>query len=191
MFYHASQTGGIKVLEPRISNHNISLVYFSSKRENVLVYLSNAVEKYCKEKHFQYNGIWSKWGSYGFDKNGILQFEEYYPNALEETYEGVSGFIYSCEKIEQYADFELKIPNAFVSAKKTPVTNCEYIDNALDEILKAQNDGLIKIVRYGDFIQKREKWLKRIVRTEYEEAESHPEYRFFLRDKFPDYLELK
>ena len=40
MFYHASQIPNIQVPEPRISNHNVSLVYFSTKRENVLVYLS-------------------------------------------------------------------------------------------------------------------------------------------------------
>ena len=53
-FFHASQIKGIQVLEPRISNHNFPLIYFSGKRENVLVYLSNAVEKTCKEKNFQY-----------------------------------------------------------------------------------------------------------------------------------------
>ena len=45
MFYHASQIEGITTLEPRVSNHDIPLVYFSTKRENVLVYLSNAIEK--------------------------------------------------------------------------------------------------------------------------------------------------
>ncbi len=35
MFYHASKNADIKVLEPRISNHNLPLVYFSTKRENV------------------------------------------------------------------------------------------------------------------------------------------------------------
>ena len=48
MYYHASSVPGIEVLEPRISNHGIPLIYFSKKRENVLVYLSNAVEKYCR-----------------------------------------------------------------------------------------------------------------------------------------------
>ena len=80
-FFHASQIKGIQVLEPRISNHNLPLIYFSGKRENVLVYLSNAVEKTCKEKNFQYTGIWHKWGSYGFTQDGRLQYEEYYPNA--------------------------------------------------------------------------------------------------------------
>ena len=60
MYYHASQTPKIKELKPRISNHNKPLIYFSNKRENVLVYLSNAIEKYCKENNFNYNGIWSK-----------------------------------------------------------------------------------------------------------------------------------
>lgn len=49
MYFHASQTEKIKILEPRISNHNIPFIYFSDKRENVLVYLSNAVEKFVKK----------------------------------------------------------------------------------------------------------------------------------------------
>lgn len=36
MYYHASQTADIKVLEPRISNHNTPLIYFSTKREIVI-----------------------------------------------------------------------------------------------------------------------------------------------------------
>lgn len=43
MLYHASPTGGLTVLTPHVSNHGRPLVYFSKKRENVLVYLSNAV----------------------------------------------------------------------------------------------------------------------------------------------------
>ena len=71
MYYHASQIKNIKILEPRISNHNKPLIYFSKKRENVLVYLSNAIEKYAKENGFEYNGIFSKWGPYSF-KDGIF-----------------------------------------------------------------------------------------------------------------------
>ena len=40
MLYHASPTGGLTVLTPHVSNHGHPLVYFSKKRENVLVYLS-------------------------------------------------------------------------------------------------------------------------------------------------------
>lgn len=62
MYYHASPIGTIKQLEPRTSNHGVPLVYFSKKRENVLVYLSNAIERYCKETGFSYDGRWEKWG---------------------------------------------------------------------------------------------------------------------------------
>lgn len=44
IYYHASQISGLSILKPHISNHGIPLVYFSKKRENVLAYLSNAIE---------------------------------------------------------------------------------------------------------------------------------------------------
>ena len=95
IYYHASQVDGIFILEPRISNHDVPLIYFSKKRENVLVYLSNAVEKYCKENGFKHEGNYLKWGPYGFTKDGKLYIEEYYPNASINTYKNVSGYIYT------------------------------------------------------------------------------------------------
>ncbi|MDE6589031.1 MAG: hypothetical protein K2K53_01530, partial [Oscillospiraceae bacterium] len=113
MYYHASPTPGIQVLEPRISNHNTPLIYFSKKRENVLVYLSNSVEKFCRDTGYAHAGKWTKWGPYGF-KNGILRLDEYYPNALAETYAGVSGYIYCADSIQE-AGQDIAIPAAAVS----------------------------------------------------------------------------
>ena len=79
MYYHASQTADIKALEPRVSNHNRPLIYMSTKRENALVYLRNAIEKCCREHGFAHEGKWHKWGPYGFTKEGLLSLEEYYP----------------------------------------------------------------------------------------------------------------
>lgn len=190
MYYHASPVKGIHVLEPKISNHNIPLIYFSNKRENVLVYLSNAVEKFCRENNFSYHGTWSKWGPYGFDSEGKLQYEEYYPNALEETYKGVSGYIYFCADIEEKIDFELNISNVFVSQKCVGISGCEYVMDAYSEILQAEKKGLLKIVRFDDFISEREQWLCRIIKEEYDGAADHPEYRFFLENKFKTIISL-
>ena len=184
MYYHASPTGGIKRLEPGISNHGIPLVYFSKKRENVLVYLSNAVEKYCKETGFSYDGQWEKWGPYGFDENGLLQLEEYYPNALEKTYKGVSGYIYRAGSIVE-ADLDLRIPDAAASSLPVDIDAVEYVPDAYEAILQAEKDGLITILRYEDMSEKMREWVDKTIREEFENAASHPEYRHFLMGNFP------
>lgn len=187
MYYHASQVKGIVQLKPHVSNHGIPLIYFSKKRENVLVYLSNAIEKYCRETGFSYDGEWEKWGSYGFTKDGRQRLEEYYPNALISTYKGVSGYIYSVKAIID-SGFEVQIPDAATSAESVDVTDVEFIPDAYEAILQAEKDGLITIVRYEEMSDKMREWNQRIIKEEYEKAEGHPEYRHFLCGNFPDII---
>ena len=185
MFYHASQTPNITLLQPRVSNHNTPLIYFSEKRENVLVYLSNAVEKYCRETGFVHHGPWQKWGPYGFDREGRLQIQEYYPNALADTYQGVSGYIYRAEALEPW-DFPLEIPHAAVSVVPVPVAGCEFVPDALEAILQAEREGLISILRYEQLSPEFQAWNRTTItiQEEYENAQDHPEYRHFLEGKF-------
>ena len=189
MYYHASQVKDIKELEPRISNHGVPLIYFSKKRENVLVYLSNAVEKYCKETGFEYNGIWSKWGPYGFEKDGRQRLEEYYPNALEKTYKGVSGYIYYTDSIKD-SGFELQIPDAATSSVPVIVEGYEYVHDAYEAILEAEKNGLITVMRYEQMPEKMREWNIRTIKEEYENAKDHPEYRHFLKGNFPELFTL-
>ena len=188
MYYHASPTGGIKRLEPRVSNHGVPLIYFSRKRENVLVYLSNAVEKYCRETGFVYDGRWQKWGPYGFDKNGVQRLEEYYPDALEKTYRGVSGYIYRADRIKE-ADFELHIPDAAVSRTPVDVDGVEFVPDAYEAILQAEQAGLLTVLRYEDMPERMQAWNRKTIREEYAAAGDHPEYRYFLKGNFPDILQ--
>lgn len=187
MYYHASQTPGIAKLEPRISNHGVPLIYFSKKRENVLVYLSNAIEKYCRETGFSYDGTWQKWGPYGFEKDGRLQLQEYYPDALRKTYQGVSGYIYSVEAIPE-SDFPLQIPDAAVCRVPVEVARVEFIPDAYEAILRAEREGRITICRYPDMPDSMRAWLARTTQAEYDSAADHPEYRHFLRGMFPEML---
>ena len=182
MYYHASQTPSIRVLEPRISNHNTPLVYFSKKRENTLVYLSNAVEKFCRSAGFAHSGRWTKWGPYGF-KNGILQLDEYYPNALEETYAGVSGYIYRADSIQE-APQEIQIPDAAVSAVPVPVDGVEFVPDAYAAILDAEHRGLISVTRYENQSEAMLAWIRKTIQEEYDSAGEQPEYRHFLKHKF-------
>lgn len=187
MYYHASPTGGIAQLEPHISNHGVPLIYFSRKRENVLVYLSNAIEKYCKETGFSYHGKWQKWGPYGFNQDGRLRLEEYYPNALISTYQGVSGYIYSTEAITD-SGFAVRIPDAATSSIPVKVLHTEYVPDAYQAILQAEQEGLITILRYAEMSDKKREWIERTIKDEYEGAAEHPEYRHFLERNFPHIL---
>lgn len=182
MYYHASQTAGIKVLEPRISNHRVPLIYFSKKRENTLVYLSNAIEKFCRDTGYVHTGKWTKWGPYGF-KNGILQLDEYYPNALEETYAGVSGYVYHTNSIQE-AERDIAIPDAAVSAAPVPVDGVEFVPDAYESILDAERKGLIFLRRYENLPESMLAWLRKTIQEQYDSAEDQPEYRYFLKNKF-------
>ena len=115
-----------------------------------------------------------------------LQYEEYYPNALADTYKGVSGYIYSCNHLEKCEKGNIGIPDVYVSSVPVKVDFCEYIEDAYTELLLAEEKGLIKIVRYEKFIQKGEAWLRKVIREEYENNFDHPEYQFFLKCKFSE-----
>ena len=184
MYYHASKTAGIKMLEPRVSEHGVPLVYFSKKRENVLIYLSNAVEKYCRETGFEYSGSFSKWGPYGFGADGRLRLEEYYPDALVKTYSGVSGYIYRVDHICP-AELDIRIPDAAVSAISVKVTSVEFVPDAYEAILDAERRELITVLRFKDLSDRQREWIGNTICKEYAQAADHPEYRFFLRENFP------
>lgn len=182
MYYHASPVAGLSVLEPRVSEHGLPLIYFSEKRENVLVYLSNAIEKFCQENGFEHEGPWEKWGPYGFEHDGRLRLEEYYPQALSETYRGVSGWIYTAETLEE-SGFLTKIPFVVTSEKPVSVTGAEYVPDAYEAILSAEKEGKIVLKRYGDFSEAERKRITAMLSQEYENNEGKPEYRAFLKQK--------
>lgn len=183
-YYHASQTPGLTVLEPRVSNHGTPLVYLSSKRENVLVYLSNAVEKHCREIGSSHTGPWEKWASYGFSK-GKLVLEEYWPDATKETYQGVGGYIYTVE-----GDFapQSDIPDAYTTCAPVKVVGCEWVPDAYSALLQAETEGKLRLKSYSENNEAMLAWLTDIIRKEYQQTGA-PDYRRFLLDKFPDILQ--
>lgn len=184
MFYHASSIKGLKILVPNVSNHGRPFVYMSSKRENVLVYLSNAVEKYCREAGLVYSGVYYRWASYGFNSDGILVLEEYYLNATADTYKGVSGFIYTADKPENYTN-QVDIPFSVISESPVKIAGCEEVPDAYDAIMDAAENGSIIVKSFEQNSKNKLEWIKRTATMEYEKAENHPEYRAFLRAKFP------
>lgn len=183
-FYHGSPVRDIKIIQPHRSNHGESWVYLSTKRENTVVYLSNAIEKFHKENHLKNEGSFYKWASYGFNKEGILVLEEYYPNATEETYKGVEGFIYCAEDVEDYS-LQKDIPFAAVSSKPIKVTSFEYIPDAYEELLRLEKNGEIIISRYEETSSKKKEWIEKVIREDFMNFGDRPDYIAFLKGKFP------
>lgn len=187
MLYHASQTPNIKTLVPHISNHRKPLIYFSSKRENVLVYLSNAVELFARKSGIKSSLPIQKWASYGFDKNGILQLDEYYPDATRQTYSGISGYIYTVHDTQSTVP-QNDIPFAFVSENPIDTVGCEFIPDAYEALLAAQKEGKIKLNSYKNNSAKMLEWIRKTTIEEYNNYTDDVLYRAFLKEKFYDFL---
>lgn len=182
MYYHASNIGGLKVLKPHISNHGKSLVYFSSKRENILVYLSNAVEKHIKDKHNRALKKYEKWASYGITEDGRVRIEEYYPNAMIETFKGASGYIYSVNNIADAKPLR-GIKDVYITQDEVAVDGCEYVADAYEEMIKAEQQGKIVIERFETITDKKREWIEKTIINEYNNTDNE-DYKEFLLDKF-------
>ena len=70
-----------------------------------------------------------------------------------------------------------------------PICACEYIPDAYDEILAAENKGLISLIRYENQSQKKKDWICKTIIQEYKVAEDQLDYRHFLEGKFKDIFE--
>ena len=156
MYYHASPTKALQILIPHTSNHGIPLLYLSAKRENTL---SNAVELYGKRSGRFPTGPYHKWASYGFTAQGILRLEEYYPHAVEETYKGIPGYIYTVES-DKNIKKQQDIPDAFTSEYPMIPVSCEYIPDAYEAILAAAREGKITIQRYEEISDSKRQWIE-------------------------------
>jgi hypothetical protein len=80
--------------------------------------------------------------------------------------------------------FQTQIPDAVTSDKPVVVSKCKYIPDAYEAILSAEKKQLVRIMRYDEMSEETYKWMERTIRDEYENASEHPDYRFFLEQKF-------
>lgn len=182
-FYHGSRVDHIHTLQPHISNHGKAWVYLTSKRENALVYLSNAVEKFHQDHNIKHDGPFYTWASYGFNKEGVLVIEEYYPHATEETYKGIDGFIYGADHIENYME-QKDIPFAVVTDTPVEITTAEYIPDTYEEMLRLEKSGAIIIRRYEKHSIEKLEWIKRVIIEDFNTHQDKTDYITFLKGKF-------
>lgn len=190
MLYHGSKTGNIKILKPNYSIHGKKYVYLSTLRSVALIYTSNAIERYFEVNCIKKPASFHNWYSYGFeDEKPYLS--EYYPNAIKETYSGVSGYIYKCREPE-----DIKNPThifcARVSASEVMVDSVEFIEDVYLEFLNLEKEGLIEIRRFEMNTNKMNDFVRNMIKEEIDKDDllnkNDNNYTIFLKAKFPQFF---
>ena len=171
--YHASPTAGLTVLRPSVTE------YFGKPEQVCLTSLKPMALLYGI-KHFEY--------TYGYTKNKEIYYQEYFPNALEELYQGKRASLYRCAWRKGME--VTQIPNEYVSAEEVAVEEETPIPDVCEALLEQERLGTLKIIRWAEVPEKTRDWIRRCQMEEIlgagllELAES-PRARY-MQEKYPE-----
>lgn len=169
--YHGSAIPGIRVLEPRMSNHGRPYVYLTDCPALAVIYAHSPVE--------------GGYFPYFFDEEGQLCYEEYFPNALD-LYKGFGGYVYTAEGSD-LSRLE-KMPWVYLSEEPVTVTGCRFIPDIYEELLALDEEGSLKLIRFGDLTEKKLQGIYMMLRRNAETLDlknRQDEYARFFKAHFP------
>lgn len=177
--YHGSSTGNIKILEPRLADHDRPYVYMATIDVIAAFYLCNAVER----PYY--------WFPYGFENNSAIPvYHELYPYALKEVSEGISGYIYEIDAEESQIIPFKNIPCARLATESVKVKKCTRVDNAYNLFMEYARQGKMKVGYFKDKTPEQlEWWYSSIINyLEEKNMSSTPDcsYACFIKKKFPE-----
>ena len=181
ILYHGSNTFGIETLEPHLADHDRPYVYMSTLEIVAGFYMVNAVER----PYY--------WFPYGFDRNGKVQYDELYPNALREVSEGKSGCIYRVEADEKDVLPFKNIPCARLATVPMKVIECTEIKDCYAWLSEQEKLGTFEINRFEDKSEKEMQWWYKTI-LDYIDRKGMIEtpdcsYAEFVKRKFPNVWE--
>ena len=143
-YYHCSPTAGIKLLEPRspLLFTKPTGVYMATLLPMALMY-----------------GVQNYEYTYGYTPEGMIRFEEYFPNELEVLYKGKSASLYICqpESVES-----TRIPNEAVSDIPVPVSEEIRIPDVYEALLEQERLGNLLIRRYHEQSERMLAWVRKV-----------------------------
>lgn len=173
ILYHGSNTEGIETLIPFASNHDRPYVYFTHSEILAAIYAHNPMTRP--------NGFFTYW----WDKDGILCYDEYFENQLEEMYSGQKGFVYVCEG--KWPQLE-KMPWVYLSEKPVKVKDYIEIPNLYHRLLGYEREGLLRVRRWSEAsLKQREIW-ENVVKRSLAKTDIHTpsgmEYWDFIKKHF-------
>ena len=171
--YHCSPTTGLTVLRPSVTK------YFG-KPKQVCLTASLPMALLYGVKHFEY--------TYGYTRAGEIYYEEYFPHALEELYQGRVASLYTCALRE---DMErTRISNEYVTPREVPVEGETIIPDVYEALLEQEWLGALRIVRWPDMSEAQRKWIERaeadVIREQGLLARPDEPFACYMREKYPE-----
>ncbi len=142
-FYHASNIGNLTELLP-LSNAKDSgekVCYFTPVKAYAVFYLRD------KEINHVTCSVTDK---------GITVYREQFPSQLKKTYQGRSGYLYTCKNNNNIK--QAHTDGIWTSVQPVAVSSVCYIEDVYAEILEREKSGEVQIIRYESLSdgQKRE-----------------------------------
>lgn len=181
ILYHGSRTPGIRVLEPRLADHDRPYVYLSTLEVVAAFYLCNAVQR----PYY--------WFPYGFhpDAPEIPVYDELYPNALREVSQGVQGWLYTVEVSEEDVLPFGSNPCARLAVKPLQVTGCIEVPDAYALFQDYLRQGKMGLGRYENMTEKHLRFYMGMILAHMRRKQMDPScsYALFVRQKFPEVWE--
>lgn len=145
--YHGTSMDNLKTLKPHISEHKEPYVYFSTNPVVASFYMIHIVER-------PYN-----WFPYGFNKDGIPFYTEYYPNAMEDVYGNKTGYLYVCDDVLN-TDNPTNINCAYTCPEAVNITNCIVFDNIYEQFTEWEQQGKLVIKKYEMISEKEMEFIR-------------------------------
>ena len=143
-YYHCSPTAGLTVLRPGKPKafDKPARVYMTTLLQMALMY---------SVQNYEY--------TYGYNKDGQIHLDEYFPNELEILYRGKCAFLYNCapESVET-----TQIPNEAVSAQDVPVLSEIAIPDAYEALLEQERLGTLVIRRHHELPERMLEWIRKV-----------------------------
>lgn len=173
--YHGSSISGITALRPALSNHGTPYVYLTDDPALAVLYAHNPLTP--PDGYFPYF----------YNKNGILCYDEYFPDALS-LYKGFGGYVYTAEVPDTLPRLE-RMPWVYLSQAPVPVSEYRAIPDLYAELLRLEQEGKLIVNRFGSLSEARLQGIYKMLRrkAEQKQLKNHPEreYAQFFQAHFP------
>lgn len=175
ILYHGSYVPGITTLRPFASNHDKPYVYLTHSQVLAAIYAHNPMSRP--------NGFFTyRWG-----KDGVLHYDEYFENQMEEIYAGQRGYVYTCEG--EYPQIE-KMPWVYVAEESVRVNSCTEIPNIYALLLRYEREGILRVRRWKDASEKQRQIWKNVVQKSLDSVDRNTpvgmEYVQYVKAHFTD-----